>query len=260
MFTPEHARIELIDPKQAPHLYAVLRDLCFQANIEAPIIVRPSQAMVAHQPLADWHLAAAKSIIGQPMLLLGDKAREVLNHTEIGSHVSEELKAIIAHEVKHIKYDLNVGKLLFFKSTPVLGFLAAMGGYAIYNHITKNRPTNIPESEIKNHDREQLDRHILAAKEDGMDSAFIKLAKYAAAGALGLISGVIVSKVFHSHIEYGADAYSKKLLGSGEPMAKALETLKPHIDKLTKEMPFLMKINEWIAHPTIDARISRLRT
>ncbi|MGB2757107.1 MAG: zinc metalloprotease HtpX [Acidimicrobiia bacterium] len=213
--------------RDAPQLFAAVRDLCTVADMPMPrIYMTPDQ-----QPNAfatgrnERHAVVA---VTQGLL-------EVLT--------PEEVKGVLAHELSHIRHrDILIGSVAAAMAMAItLVARMAMFG-AMFGGRSDDRDSN-PIAEI----------------------AMLILAPVAA--------GLIQMAVSRSR-EFEADRGAKELIGTGEPLATALEKL----DAYSKRIP--MNVNPaqasayivnpltgqnvsfknlFSTHPSMEARIARLR-
>ena len=254
-----------ITAAEAPHLHKALEELCAKAKMAKPQLCQPSFAALFH-PLGVMldHLAGAFHA-DHPRIVLGDSARKIFGHAEMGAEVSEQLKAVLAHELGHLKKgDCRLYKVIPMRLSPFIGLAAAMGGLALYDHLTAKPPLAHSEEEQKKQMSATLDSEIAKARADApWFGGGWNVAKYVAAGALGLIGGTVALKLLQNHIEFRADKFSAELMGSGKPLAEALQSFKTYADNITgngAKTSMIGKFIEWIIHPDITERISRLNS
>ncbi|MDX2094985.1 MAG: M48 family metalloprotease [Alphaproteobacteria bacterium] len=254
-----------ISTTEAPDLHKALEELCAKAGVAKPLLCKPTNGLLLNSTLGTmFDYFAGAMHLDKPRVVLGDSARKIFGHASLSAPVSEELKAVLAHELSHLKHgDVRLHKILPLRLSPFIGLAAGMGGLALYNHIKKKEVDgNIADSDKKEFRQATLEQEIQKTEQENpWLSASIKIMKYVAAGTLGLIAGSFVSKALHNRMEFRADRFSAELMGSGQPLANALESFKVAAERLTPKKPnALAKYITWIMHPDIDKRISTLRS
>lgn len=257
--TAPNKLVRVITHAEAPHLHQALEDLCKKAGIEKPVLCRPSTAALRDPmfgPILDYMAGAIH--FDKPHVVIGDRARKIFGQAELSHSVPEHLKAVLAHELSHIKHnDILPHRIYPLRLSPLLGLAACMGGLGLYDYMKSKRPDATPQEMSQ-----QLDQEIATRQtQQPALSAVLTVGKYAAAGALGLIGGALAGKLIHNHIEYRADAFSAKLMGSGKPLANALQSFVDHIETLKppgSKPGMFTKFAEWFMHPDTGKRIARL--
>lgn len=158
----------------------------------------------------------------------------------------QELRAVLAHELGHIK---NRDMLVSAIAATVAGAISVLAELAFWG--TALFGGNNEENE-----------------NTGANIAMIILAPMAA---------LIIQMAVSRSREYGADAYGKELLGSGEELANALEKLesfKPHLknykphpkEEATAHLMFTNLFHSqglarlFSSHPPTEERVKRLRS
>jgi Zn-dependent protease with chaperone function len=184
------------------------------------------------------------------------------NHASI----NDELKAVIAHEMGHIKRGDIKGYIAGITLFPPLACMAGAvtGLYLIRRHQEQNKDK--PLSPQKAEETLKLPPEI---KSPTLEAAK-KVALYTVAVAAGLATGVFMTKELRCHMEYSCDAFSKQIMGSGKPLATFLEKFGIYAEKLNKQafeklpenrrkpLKMLGGFIEWLMHPPIAKRVERL--
>ena len=76
--------------------------------------------------------------LDKPSIVFGDKMRAIMGHHTPDATVSEEFKAVLAHELCHIKYsDVHLAKIIPLRLSPWLGAVAGLLGVFYYEHLHK---------------------------------------------------------------------------------------------------------------------------
>jgi Zn-dependent protease with chaperone function len=284
---------------EAPELFKSVRKLSEKAGVEMPSIHFLQKGILDGHPMKTMHdyLIGIMPNSKGNALVVGDKVLEVFGHQDLKAPLTEEFESIIAHEMGHLKYnDAGPRGLKAIAShSPLLGVAAAIGATALVSHYLKKQkaqsegaPTasaaapassatpekdtivsaTLPGEKGYSHEQEAEDRkHPLGWA--------MTAAKYMAASAVGLVSGTYVSKMLHHRMEYRADKFSAEMMGSGKPLASALEKFRKAgikesegmMDGLRKngmseaQIAKMQKIGKYIEeflHPPILERIERL--
>ena len=258
----------------APALHASVDRLCAEAGIKKPKICFVDAEAQSLTPLKKFiyeHMCGAMHI-GEPRIVLGEKFRAIMGHHSADAAVSEELESILAHEIAHIKKgDVLLHKVIPLRMSPFIGMLAGIAGVWYYEHLQakhKSRALNKSEAQI------QHDIHTEWKESDKPTEVIVPqvdtattIAKHIAGGLLGFGVGTAVYAIGHRHIELRADRISAELMGSGKPLANALQTLRsgvqnnisPEIrEAYKKENSPLTRWLEGLTHPSDAERIERL--
>lgn len=182
--------------------------------------------------------------------------------------VTEELKAVIAHELGHIKRGDTVGfgTAKIASITPWACLIAGLGVTAYLRHRNE-----------KKKEAELVDRSPENAELRTLHSPTLEAAKCVGQYLLGAIAGTGVGiglATFLRHrMEYSCDAFSKNIMGSGEPLARALENFEKCNTELLEELAKKRKLSpqtvenikkfcgiiERLFHPSIEKRAAALR-
>ncbi len=94
----------------------------------------------------------------------------------------------------------------------------------------------------------------------------LRVAKYVAAGAIGMGAGIAVKAMIHHRMEYRADKFAAEMMGTGQHMISALSKLEASVPEIiaeyapnmTESQKKIMDFMKAIFHPSPEKRISRL--
>ena len=262
---------------EAPTLHASIEKLCAKAGIEKPEIcfvdVHAPEVKFSELQKLNLEYGCAALDLGKPRILVGEKFRGLMGHHGANGVVSEELEAIFAHEIGHLKHgDPTLLKGNLIRLSPHLGALAGLVGVLYYEHLQKKseiaRQAGVPEEQIKQdiHTEWQASDAPHPHVPTMMDHA-TKIAKCVAGGLLGFGVGTAVFALAHRHMEFRADRVSAELMGDGKPLARALQQLRTNarnaippeiLNKAREETGALEKFFSQFTHPSTDERIERL--
>jgi Zn-dependent protease with chaperone function len=182
------------------------------------------------------------------------------------SAVTDELKAVVAHELAHLKRGdmVGMGTAVITKYTPYACLIAGIGVTAYLLH--------------QSHKKQGQE-----AKDSGnpdtiaIQSPTLETAKAVGKLLLGAIAGtgvgVGITTLLRHRMEYKCDAFSKHLMGSGEPLARVLENMEAHYSGVLKKMVADSKFTpeqakqleifgntiDCLSHPSTEKRIAALR-
>lgn len=256
-----------ITQEHAPYLHKALDELCAKAGIAKPVVcaLKPEATVDKKTKMTLDHLIGAL-YVDKPRIIFGERARRIFSFSDMSQPISEEIKAVMAHELSHIKHgDVKLSRALPIRFlSPFAGMAAAMAGFALYDNMkSANEKNGIPED--KQVTSAQLDAQFAQTEQKSempvteQSAILLKITKYAAAAAAGLIAGQLFSKLYHNHIEYRADKFSADLMGSGEPLASALEKFRDYSTRVLgiKQPGILKSLFTW--HPDVNKRIETLR-
>jgi Zn-dependent protease with chaperone function len=205
-------------------------------------------------------------LVTQPLL-------ELLESTDFTKAPTDELKAVLAHEMHH---SANIGKtVLLTRGSVLIMPAAAMLAMYLYDKAHEKSQGTPDKKQIPNPQQlltdigteaEKLEQTLpiesdIEQKKKGHPA--ITLAKYLAVGTVGLAAGLMVARVSSRHFEFAADRFAAEC-GHGEALVSALEKIHGNIEQSVAAHPqgnFLRKlIGETImAHPNLAERIANIR-
>jgi Zn-dependent protease with chaperone function len=269
MFT-KRTLIDLTTPLASegqPHLFGALQELCHKAKIEMPNL-----HLLDHGKLGTDHVSNMLRVMpaatfhqnGQHHIYFNEPMLKIWGMDNITSPMTDEVKAVISHELGHItrKDIVGFGAGRVAQFTPLACLVGGLGVTAYLEHRSKQQEKEKPALKI---DTSQ-------SKSPTLNAALI-VGEYVGAAILGLTVGMVIATKIRHGMEYSCDAFSKKLMGSGEPLAIALEKLHQFENRLINDAIAAGKISEQQAqslksvddfiknlmHPPQEARIAALR-
>jgi hypothetical protein len=250
-------------------IYLAVEELCQKAGVAIPTLTTHTGA----HPLLNAMPAAAVLYKETPHIFLNPSMLQKILGSEINfahqASIPDELKAIVAHELGHIKR----GDLGMFGSHRLAGFapLACMAGtlaglYAIRSYWSKNKSEKTLPSQKEAEISLKLPENV---KSPTLETAK-KIALYTVTAIAGLATGVIVGQKLRHNMEYSCDAFSKQIMGSGQPIVSFFKKFGHFMDesntKMFEKLPEqyrataikFIKMIEGLLHPSIESRINRL--
>ena len=260
-----------IAPKeQYSPLYDAIEQLAQKAGIAVP------EVRLLH-PESLLHKFPAAAILNntQHAVLFSERNCQHLfdvNFTN-GGHITDEFRAVIAHEFGHLARN-DIATLQRTKYTPLAMALGAMVGLYAYRSYREKHP-NTKET---NHDavRDEVTKQMppVDHKTSPTLHAIGIVGLYFATALAGLVTGVMAIRQLRHHMEYACDAYSKKLMGSGEPLARAFEMIQGHHNEFMEQIKSLpeaqrtellakvklLEVEQFFLHPPTEKRIAALRS
>jgi Zn-dependent protease with chaperone function len=260
--------LHTISEKDHPSLHRAVEELAEKAGINKPVLYQPK---VRHPVLEAMPVAMFETAAGKDGIVLNERMlRRVFPRAgRISGNIaiSDEIKAMIAHEMGHIKRGdaraFGMGRISSF--TPLACMAGAVAGlYIMRSYWKKNKePMPVQDAEDQIKVPEPIKSPTLEAVK--------KVALYTVAAGAGLTAGIFMMRGMRHHMEYACDAFSKEMMGSGKPLASALDQFRQYSDKLAenvlKHYPEEkresikrgIKIIEELLHPPIVKRIERLQ-
>lgn len=215
-----------------PHLHEALAELCQKAGMEKPHLHLVEEKALKAAAIRGEKLVAAVAGIpaaallhkGEPYIIVNDIYAKAFGMESLNGPITDELKAIFAHELGHIKrQDLEkfgTSKLSFYSALGCVGAALGVTKYLHYRHEHALQK----EAEISPHPDELKE----------LNSPTISTASaathYILAGLAGLVMGGFVFRHMRHRMEYACDAFSKELMVSGKPLISAFEKLEAFID------------------------------
>jgi Zn-dependent protease with chaperone function len=223
-----------------PELYATVEKLAKKADIPQPTlrILNPSKlGSSLFETLLKAMPAFAKRMGGIDTIIINESYPEVTRMSRSTSRVTDEMRGLIAHEMGHIKRG-DLGML----GTPKLGVATQYGVmvgtiaglYFLRDYMQKN------QGQLPSPDATETEPHQEKPKSTTLQTA-MKYAQYTVAAVGGLYVGGVMARRMRHNMEFACDAFSNEVLGSGEPMKKALQNLlaseEKAFAKLAKRLP-----------------------
>ncbi|MCI5049411.1 MAG: M48 family metalloprotease [Rickettsiales bacterium] len=276
-----------LHPHQAPELHRVVEEMSAKLGVEKPQIYIPDHRVtiqhggdaqeVLHTISMESNCGAMP--IGKPRMVLGGNFLRMMTGDASGRVLNDEVKAVIGHEMGHLKYDRGlVSGLTAGRLAPYAMPIAAISGLAAYNYLQKN-PAH--KQEVENQmdiDPETGDRHF-HTRVGQHNNALHSMTGYLVAGMLGYGAGMLTWRHMNRMVEFRADRTSAELMGSGQPLIRAFEKLQTEAHKMygeaakglrkaigegkvtveeTKKFDKMQAdIGRW-TYPTMEERIQRL--
>ncbi|MFO0109590.1 MAG: M48 family metallopeptidase, partial [Alphaproteobacteria bacterium] len=220
------------------------------------------------------HMAGALCL-DKPRILIGEKMRKMLGNHRLHEPISEEFKAVLAHEISHLKHgDVKLWKVIPLRLSPFLGLAAGFAGVAYAEHLKKKEHET---SKQKDAATARADIHAEWEKSDQPSEPFpeamnplLRIGKYVAGGLLGFAVGTGLYALAHRHIEFRADRVSAELIEDGKPLARALQSLREQLQNSVRQNPEIIgeikkmnpvkKMLHALMHPSDAERIRRLES
>lgn len=275
---------------QAPDLIKTVRELAEKAGVAVPKILIPDdsyleslkdvgkQSLFPQKEFVDF-LAATD---GKGIIYLGGKVRELLNHPTLDAPVSEELKAVLSHEIGHVKYKDTIRGMPIANISPIAGMAVAIGALAIYEWYQKKKKKEADAKQKgEKHEPGSTEAVLSNLEPDAGQSKWLsglwRCAKYLAVSAIGFGVGLFAMKTIYGRMEFRADNFSAEQMESGKPLARALDILQKHIGSVLDASATRMrgegvsegsinrqrKIFDWsqaIMHPDMATRIDKMNS
>lgn len=261
---------------EAPGVHRAIEELCAKAGIPKPLIslTDTSQMRNAHTKFTWGHIAAATEYQNQPRIILGSEFFSLMKQPMDAEHMSDEVRAILAHEIGHLKMrDTELATIGMRKLSPHLGVLAGLAGVFIYDkvreHGKKMEEQGKSPEEIRAAQHEQIgDMTAHHSDQPDIMEPIGTIAKYVAGGLLGGAVGVLAYRHMHHFVEFRADRISAELMGDGKPLARGLKQYVEEAHNRVKADPniavdagkqdMLKKLLSKMTHPPTGERLRRL--
>jgi Zn-dependent protease with chaperone function len=252
-----------------PQLHNSVQALTERAGLAAPRLVIINRRLLGNDP-ASFMLRAAP--VGtfvhgdRHHIFFNEEMMHLLGMPSLDAPIAEELKAVIAHELGHIKRGDTVGfgTAKMAAITPLSCLIAGLGVTAYLRHHAQR---DGGESAGGNAERAEIKT---------IDSPTLKATKCIGEYLLGAIAGagvgIGIATFLRHRMEYSCDAFSKMLMGTGEPLVRALENFEKYSaaslealaekgispDNLEKLKRY-STIVERLLHPSVENRVAALR-
>lgn len=237
------------------------------------LIVDPAKLGPSMQErmIAAMPVAAFRTKDGTTGVYFSGQALEVLGMKHESARITAEVEAVAAHEIGHIKMGhlKPFGLARIAKFSPLAGLIGGIGiMMALRHHWKHQHPQHHAENVILQ-DGEEPPKHVVPHHSPLLSGA-LAVGQYLLAATAGTIAGAYVFKKLHHHMEFACDAFSKELMGSGQPLASALTKLFDHMKKIESELlkdlspdraAKIKKIARFVEsffHPAQEARVAVL--
>ncbi|MBN8543192.1 MAG: M48 family metalloprotease [Alphaproteobacteria bacterium] len=196
------------------------------------------------------------------------------HHNLEALEVSDEIKAVIAHEIGHFKsQDTKLHRILPMRMSPQIGILAGFAGVVLYDlidrHMKEKSKENLTPEQMKSEQAAEMDRLTKPEEDDSPVMESIgTVAKYVAGGLLGGAIGVGAFALMHRRVEFRADRISAELMGDGKPLARALkmyasgmqQRVTPEVREAAQAQDWFTKLLSQFTHPKLHKRIEKLES
>ncbi len=207
---------------ESPHLVRTVNTLAEKAGLSPPKIAYFDLEKIRFHPMRDVY----RSLIGMghlprlgDMLIIGDVGAYIGDFKTPSSTVSDELKAVFAHEFAHAKYgDARIGGLATIgRRFPTIGALSGLGSLLIYDYYHKH-----PGKKSELSDTFTPEAPHSSSASLPLMQATLELSRYAAAAAFGMAAGKAADIGTKWVMELRADKFAATLLNDGKPLANYL--------------------------------------
>ena len=260
--------IETLNRESHPALHKSIEDLCAKAKISMP----EGGVHIIKESFGMPNAMLGKTLGGNTMFI-GEKLLHTFGYDHAAEAIPKELEAIIAHEVGH---STRIGKDVMRVYLPSLLMpVAAVAGYAIYQHAKKKHETHgasVIESigqstnELEQGLHKAIDESAMPEqhKAEAKHKAGLlsKIVRYSAVWIAGSLLAIPVAKFLGRKPEFLADAFAKEHVGA-DHMISALQKLDGAAEKAMTEygMPKIVQklftLGDY--HPSTPSRIAALR-
>ena len=258
----------------APGLFQLVEELCAKAGIPMqPIldVTKHCNTMLQYSPaaaIASRTKDSSAIVVNSRMLRAIEPSLDFANYHS----VQREVSGWLAHEIGHLKrrdMKLPFGKYVLAEAAPWVGACGAIAALGLIDYSHRTRKAMPDREDVKQYTTTHFLDDMFSPSIDWMG----KIVQYMLVGLGGFAAGKVGAVGLHHHMEFGADRFSKELLGSGEPMARALEKIERYGEGLAHELHSQKGLNEQqitaaqkidtffrlILHPSSERRIAELR-
>lgn len=259
-----------LQPEQHREIYDSMQRLTAKAGLPTPKLVSVNTEMLGD----DLNSLILKSAPAGTFMK-GDKHHIFFNEdmvhmfgmASLNAPVTEELKAVIAHELGHIKRGdtIGFGTAKIASMTPLACLIAGLGVTAYLRHRAEKKEAEFAVKSPENAELKTLHSPTFEAAKC--------VGQYLLGAIVGTGVGVGMATFLRHKMEYSCDAFSKTIMGSGEPLARALENFEEHNTKLLEELAKKKKLSaekvetikkfcaiiERLFHPSVESRAAALR-
>lgn len=240
--------------EQAPHFHATLEALAKKAETTKPkLYLAPYLEMHGKK----IHVNAAA--LGSDCIVVTQGLLDGFGCSDVAGKMDARLEAVLGHELYHNKgfVEQVTGKLAPILIAPAI----AVTGYEMWKKSLEK--SGVSEQHRSIHEQTET---MKAAHPFDFQHKIIESAKLSALAIAGVAAGGAMGMKSSRYHEFKADAFSKKLTGSGEHLIDALDLLQQLTAAEMKRNTQADEhaISRWIkavyaSHPPVAERIAALR-
>lgn len=206
----------------SPELHKAVNRLAKNAGLDSIELYAPNPSRYSVSTRVNmFRKNCAALTVGPKRIIVGDRLLELMTGDRSGHKMSQEMEAILAHEIGHLKNDhglYNIGKIV---GASYLGaFAAAFAGLMAINYAHQHFESKNEDASEESQAKQAYGSILLPQKEQERSLSEKLLTNALALGGAGLV----LRKINYAK-EFRADRVSAELLKDGRPLANALKKL-----------------------------------
>lgn len=251
----------------APSFFQAVEEIAARLKISAPDFFLTGGSMSGHPNFMKMHFAPNAAALSKKTVILSPPLLEALGNSDLSKPISDELRAVIAHEMHHCA---NFTSLSLMKFAPVLLMpAAAMTGLYLYNNAKANaaKEGDTSKEKLVEHVHKEADKLHDTLPEEAKSSWLIRAvnttAKYMAVAAAGVGVGLLLTRQGARYHEFAADAFASEASHNKNSIISALEKIFEYCGVTAAEHDKMYKgvMGETFgAHPSLAERAAHVHS
>lgn len=251
----------------APSFFQAVEEIAARLKIPAPDFFLTGGSISGHPNFMNMHYSPGAFSISKKTVLISPSLLEALGNSDLSKPISDELRAVIAHEMHHCA---NFTSLSLMKFAPVLALpAAAMTGLYLYNNAKANaaKEGDTSKEKLVEHVHKEADKLHDTLPEEAKASWLMRAmnttAKYMAVAAVGVGVGLLLTRQGARYHEFAADAFASEASHNRNSIIRALEKIFEYagINVAEHDKMFKGVMNETFgAHPSLAERAAHVHS
>jgi Zn-dependent protease with chaperone function len=244
----------------ASGLYSSLEGVASTLKISMPTFYVAGTPKVIHPVLEELAKLPSAAALSKDTVLLSEPMLKLLGSTDLTQPISQELKAVLSHEMHHCS---NHTGILLAKFVPIFALPAiALTATYLYDRAQAKKAATPKPEDIERAATETRKELPKDEKGSGFLDNLIYYGKYVAIGVAATAAGLLTARYVSRHFEFAADSFGAGMTDKGA-MASALEKVLGTTHDLLASHPkggiFSRIIGETIqAHPSLTERVANI--
>jgi Zn-dependent protease with chaperone function len=244
----------------ASGLYSSLEGVASSLKIPMPTFYVAGTPKVIHPVLEELAKLPSAAALSKDAVLLSEPMLKLLGTTDLTQPISQELKAVLSHEMHHCSMHTGI---VLAKFVPIFALPAiALTATYLYDRAQAKKATAPKPEDIEQ--AATATRKELPKDEKGSSflDNLIYYGKYVAIGVAATAAGLLTARYVSRHFEFAADNFGASMTDKGA-MASALEKVLGTTDAILSNHPKGSIISRILdetvrAHPGLAERTANI--
>lgn len=276
MDLPDH--LVPVSARTHPELHAAVGDLARKAGLHPPrLILLDPKKLNPQSPLEFFErFTLAKTFHlsdGTHAILLNPHTLHIFGMKSFRGPATDELRSVIAHELGHVvRGESNIfGANNLARHSPLVCTLGAIGLMGLLQHQWAKAKEKGMSSEQATYDALEQMKAQKPPQDSPTLAGMLTAAQLLLAGVVGASAGFALRTHIRYNKEFACDAFSKKLMGTGQPLANVFRNMQAWEKEIFAEIKAnkqlsagqldILRLISFLhgpTHPPDIARIARL--